>query len=235
MACSAASTSSFPCDRAERPRAERPVPRTLTSDEAARLLEAAADHRLGALFTLLLTTGLRLGEALGLTWETLDLEEGYLLVLYQLQRRDSAAKLVPPKSATGRRRVELPPTAVDALRRHRERQAEERVRAGELWQDKLGLVFTSEIGTPLDPSNVRRALYGLMQKAGLPKVTVHGLRHTFASLALEEGAHPRTVQEVLGHSDVRLTLATYSHVAPCLHREAVLRVERAIREGSGSR
>src|SRR5690606_41082036 len=58
---------------------------------------------------------------------------------------------------------------------------------GELWQDKLGLVFTSEIGTPLDPSNVRRALYGLMQKAGLPKVTVHGLRHTFASLALEEG------------------------------------------------
>jgi len=91
-------------------------------------------------------------------------------------------------------------------------------------------VFTSEVGTPLDPCNVRRALRTILRRAGLPKVAVHGLRHTFATLALEQGAHPRTVQEVLGHSDVRLTLSTCSHVVRGLHREAVLRVERAIRE-----
>lgn len=227
-----------PCDLAERPRAERPAVRALSAEEAARLLDAAANHRLDALFTLLLVTGLRLGEALGLTREAEDLEEGYLLVLHQLQRQDGAFKLVPPKSASGRRRVELPPLAAEALRLHQQRYREDRARAeaaGLPWQDPLGLVFTSEVGTPLDPSNVRRALRAILHRAGLPKVTVHGLRHTFASLALEQGAHPRTVQEVLGHSDVRLTLSTYSHVAPGLHREAVLRVEHAIREGSRSR
>lgn len=217
-----------PCDAVERPKGDRRAMRPLTDEQARRLLAVARQDRLHALFLLALTTGLRLGELLGLTWNDVDLRTGRLRVRHQLQYTGGKPTLVPPKSARGRRSVVLPPPAVEALRQHRRRQAEERLRAGEAWQD-WGLVFCTEIGTPLHPSNVRNRVFRrLLEEAGLPRVRFHDLRHTCATLALQAGVHPKVVQEMLGHATIAVTLDTYSHVLPSLQEEAAARLHRIL-------
>jgi integrase len=129
-----------------------------------------------------------------------------------------------PKNDRGRA-VKLAATAVEALRRHRKRQLEERVKAGSLWQD-MGLVFTTTVGTPLDASNLtRRYLYPLLERAGLPRVRFHDLRHTFATIMLQNGEHPKVVQEMLGHANISETMDTYSHVLPDMQTDAMKRLD----------
>lgn len=213
-----------PAKLADRPKADRKPLDVPTPPQVLQFLEAVRDHRLHGLFVLLATAGLRLGEALGLQWADVNLDEGFLQVRHQLQWTDKPA-LVPPKSARSRRRVELMPLAVDALRKHRARQAAERLKVGPAWQD-LGLVFTTEIGTPLNPSNVRnRAFYPLLRQAGLPKVRLHDLRHFTASAMLQAGIHPRMVMEQLGHSQISVTLDLYSHLWPGAMKEAAHRTQ----------
>jgi integrase len=167
-----------------------------------------------------LAVGLRIGEALGLRWNDIDLNAKTLTVNNQLQRIDGVPKLVEPKSSRGRRVVALPTFAVSALQDHRKRQEEiDRGTAGERWID-TGFVFTSELGSPLDDSNVRRVLRGLLEKANLPHMRFHDLRHTCASLLLAQKVAPRVVMEILGHSQISLTMNTYSHVMPVLERDA---------------
>ncbi len=124
--------------------------------------------------------------------------------------------------------IRLPLRTVEALKAHRARQAEEKLKAGSLFQDG-GLVFATEIGTPLEPSNIdRRSFKPLLKKAGLPDMRFHDLRHTCATVLLTEGVNPKFVQELLGHADIGLTLGTYSHFLPSMGDQTANAMESAL-------
>lgn len=200
---------------AQPPKVERQVMQSLTPEQARHFLEVAQTDRLGALYVLALTTGMRQGELLAAKWVDVDLEAGSI----GIQRS---------KTKQGRRHVSLTGLAVDALKAHRVRQLEERLVAGALWHDS-GLIFTSTAGTALHASNLRnRSFSALLVRAGLPKVRFHDLRHSTASLLLSLGIHPKIVSEMLGHSRVGITLDTYSHALPGLQRDAVKELERLL-------
>ncbi len=223
------------CDGVELPRQEHREMRVLTPEEAGRFLEAARGERLEALWVLALTTGMRKGELLGLRWQDVDLGRGTVQVTQALVKVRGRAVFQEPKTARARRMIELTPLAVEALRRHRARQAQERLAAGPAWQDH-GLLFCQKDGTPLDPMNVYNWDFKrVLAKAGLSGVRLHDLRHTHATLLLEEEANPKVVSERLGHASVTITLDTYSHVLPGLQREAAMRVDQLLKAAMGER
>ena len=116
-----------------------------------------------------------------------------------------------------------------ALRSHRKRQLEEKLRLAGLWQNR-GLIFPSQAGTPMDADNlVQRSFEPLLNRAGLPKVRFHDLRHTFATVLLSSGIHPKMVQEMLGHANISQTMDTYSHVLPDMQDGAISAMENALR------
>lgn len=209
------------------PRVEDGTVTVLAPDDARALLHAARGDRLEALYTVALAVGLRRGEALGLRWQDVDLDAGDLHVRKQLQRIDGRLELQEPKTRKARRSVALPGIAVTALREHRRRQAAERLATGPAWTDS-GLVFTSEIGTPMDPDNLKRSWYALRKRAGLDTMRFHDLRHACATLLLAQGVHPRVVMETLGHSQIAVTMNVYSHVLPVLQREAADALDAAL-------
>lgn len=191
------------------PRKERYELAALTVEEAQRLLAAARDDRLEALYVLALTSGMRQGELLGLRWQDVDLPAGSVSVVRQL------------KTETSRRPVLLTRKGVAALRRHRAAQDAERRQAGTAWDDH-DLVFSNTVGRPINPRNLlRRSFYPLLARAGLRRIRFHDLRHTTATLLLREGVHPKIVSELLGHSQIGITLNLYSHVTVSMQRAAV--------------
>ncbi len=211
------------------PKLVREEVRALSPEEARAFLETARGDRYEGMYVVAVTAGLRRGEVLGLKWTDVDLESAKLRVARQLQRmRDgSGLKFTSPKGGKGRT-VSLPPRAVEALRAHRVRQAQEKLKAGSLYKDG-NLVFATQVGTPPEPSNVdRRSFKPLLEKAGLPNVRFHDLRHTCATLLLSEGVNPKFVQELLGHADVGLTLNTYSHYLPSMGDQTAAAMEGAL-------
>lgn len=216
-----------PVDGVSRPKARHYEVRTLSLEETRRLFEATKDHRLHALWVVLATTGLRLGEALGLKWEDIDLKMGKLSVRRALQRETGVGfVLVEPKTARSRRTVYLAPGTVDVLKEHRDRQAKERKVAENLWQEQFELVFKTEVGKPMQDGQVSWRFHRALKQAGLPRIRIHDLRHTAATQLLERGVHPKVVQEMLGHSTITLTLDTYSHVIPGLHAQAATEMQK---------
>ena len=188
-------------------------------EEARQFLAAIKGDRLEALYTVALALGLRQGEALGLRWEDVDLENGNISISHALQRIGGKLTLVEPKSTSSRRTIPLPPFAIVALSTRHTRQAEERLLAGADWQETK-FVFTTKTGAPFDPSNVWKYYKRVLGKAGLRDQRLHDLRHCCASLLLVQGVSPRTVMEILGHSQISLTMNTYTHVVPELKRQA---------------
>jgi integrase len=211
------------------PRVERYDFQPFSVEEARRLLATAKGDRLQALYSVALTLGLRQGEALGLRWQDIDFSAGTLTVRKQLQRVDGQFQLVEPKTARSRRTLALPDVAVLELEDHRDRQRGERAAALDKWKD-LDLVFTRPDGGPLDGTVVTHQFHRLLERAGLPQRRFHDLRHSCATLLLAQGASPRVVMEVLGHSQIALTMNTYTHVLPELKRDAARRMDEAIRE-----
>ncbi len=199
--------------------------RPLTPDQARRLLDAVKGDRLEALYSVAVSLGLRQGEALGLRWDDVDLDAKTLTVRHAMQRVDGKPTFVEPKTNRSRRTISMPASVVTALRGHKVRQLEERLLAGSRWQD-WSLVFCSTIGTPLDGSNVTHRFQKHLERAGLPHQRFHDLRHCCASLLLTQDVHPRVVMEILGHSQISLTMNTYSHVVPSLGREAAELMDR---------
>lgn len=198
--------------------------------EVKRFLEAARGDRLEALYVLAVTCGLRQGELLGLKWGDMDLEAGSMQVRRQLQRmRDgSGLAFLPLKNPDGRREVALGPMAVEALRKHRARQAEEKLMLGSLYED-MGLVFATPKGTPLEASNlVNRSFKPLLERAGVPRIRFHELRHTCGTIMGSTGVAPKYAQDRLGHSDVSVTLNTYTHVLPEARAEVARKIEGAL-------
>ncbi len=206
------------CDAVSRPRAPRHEIVHLDQDQVRRLFEAAQGDRFEALYVLAVTSGMRLGELLGLAWRDVDLESRTVEVRRSLSEHGSDLWLEEPKTAKSRRRIDLPRIAVAALRKHRARLGA--VPHGER------LVFTDSCGGPVRRSNLeRRSFKPLLRRAELPNVTFHALRHTAATLMLRAGIHPKVVQERLGHSQIALTLDTYSHAVPTLQRDAADRLD----------
>jgi integrase len=207
------------------PRVSRREVLALTPEEARRLLDAARGDRLEALYSVALALGLRQGEALGLQWSDIDLDTGTLRVRRASQRiPHQGTQLVETKTARSRRTLIMPPIVIRALHAHRARQAMERLAAGKRWTD-LDLIFPSERGTLADGPNITHRFHKLLKRAELPPMRFHDLRHACASLLLVQGVHPRVVMETLGHSQISLTMNTYSHVLPVLQREAAEQME----------
>jgi integrase len=217
-----------PTAAVRRPGVDRKDAAYLTAEQAQTLLKAIRGDRLESLFRLMLATGLRRGEALGLHWADVDLDAGMLRVRWNLTRTSQGLQLGEPKTDRSRRTVPLPRSAVETLQAHRARQEDDRRSAGRTWRDN-GLVFTTEIGTPLEPRNVLRRFEQLAQRAGLERVHLHTLRHSAASFLLAAGTHTKVVQEHLGHSSYAITADIYSHVGPTLQREAADRLDQALR------
>ena len=219
-----------PADAVKAPTPTPEEMRPLSAEEARRLLEAAKGDRLEALYVIAVTTGMRRGELLGLKWSDIDLENSRLSIRRTLTRTDNGkhVELGDPKTRKSRRTIPLTPHAVEALRRHLERQLAQIEAGGDLYEDQ-GLVFTTEAGTPINPSNLRqRSLAPLLKKAGLPRIRFHDLRHTCATLLLLKGVHPKFVQELLGHATIAITLDTYSHVLPGMGDQASRAMEDAL-------
>lgn len=180
---------------------------------------AAAEDRLYPLWVLLATTGMRRGEALGLRWRDIDFEGGRVSVVQTIIQIGTKASISEPKTRRGRRAISLDPATVAILREQRRRTLQERLLVGPDFTD-LDLVFHKPDGTWLKPDAVSATFLRRGRRYDAPRLTLHGLRHTWASLALERGIHPRVVQERLGHSTIAITLGIYSHVTPTLHDEA---------------
>ena len=184
----------------------------LSPDEARKLIEAVRGDKLEALYVLAVHTGMRQGELLALKWEDVNLNEGVIRIRRTLVRSRGGIALGEPKTKGSRRTVYLTGAAVEALQSHLEQQLEDIERLGDLYRD-YGLVFTSGVGTLINPSNLRRRAFApLLQRAGLPQIRFHNLRHTCATLLLSHNIHPKYVQELLGHATVAITLDIYSHM-----------------------
>src|SRR5918997_1584398 len=211
------------------PAKEHKEHRTLTVPQSKAFFAAAAGDRFEALYVLALTTGLRRGELLGLKWADIDLEKtATLSVNRSMDTLYGPPEEKAPKRQSSRRTVVLVPEAVAALRLHRRRQAEERLAAGPVWREQ-DLVFPTTLGTPMLGDNLlKRNLRPLLEKAGLPPLTFHELRHTFATFHLASGEKPKVIQEILGHSSIKTTMDTYSHVVPGMQEEAAERLQRLL-------
>ena len=209
----------------------RPVPKeivALSTDETRRLLDAAAEDRLEALYVLAVHTGMRQGEMLALRWQDVDIENAVLSVRRTLTRRGGKVAFGEPKTKKSRRSIRLTPQAVDALRAHLERQLRDMEILGDHYQDQ-GLIFTTDTGAPINPSNLRqRSFTPLLKRVGLPHMRFHDLRHTCATLLLSKGTHPKIVQEMLGHANISMTMDTYSHVLPDMQEKAVSAMDDAL-------
>ncbi|MBT2481667.1 site-specific integrase [Streptomyces sp. ISL-94] len=202
---------------APRPRRFQP----LTAAEARQFLAAVQEDRLHALYELALRTGLRKGELLGLRWEDLDLDGGTASIRRSLQRtRTKGLTSLPTKTRASERRIALPRDCIRSLNEHREHQEGEREAAGVGWKDN-GVVFSTSTGGPLDPANLTRSFRGLLNQAGLRRIRFHDLRHSTATLLLEQGVDLVVIKELLGHAHIGVTAGVYAHVRLRLQRQAI--------------
>jgi integrase len=203
-----------------RPGLEHKEARYLSAAETSALLAAARSSRYWPALVLIAATGLRRGEALALHWRDINLDAGTLLVSGTISRVNGELVTTPPKTKRSRRTVPLSPAVVAALKAHRAEQKRERMRAANQWHAG-DCVFTTELGTPVEPRNLLRVVEQAAKKAGLDNVGVHSLRHSAATALLEGGTHIRAVADLLGHSSPAVTGAVYAHTADPVARAAV--------------
>ncbi|MFE9797024.1 tyrosine-type recombinase/integrase [Streptomyces goshikiensis] len=193
----------------------------LTADEARQFLAAVRNDRLSALYELALRTGLRKGELLGLQWEDLDLQTGTASIRRTLQRTQTGGlTALPTKTRASERRIALPSECIHSFKEHREVQGGEREAAADDWRDN-GLVFSTPAGGPIDPANLNRSFRALLDRAGLRRIRFHDLRHSTATLLLEQGVELIVIKELLGHAHIGVTATVYAHVRLRLQHEAI--------------
>lgn len=201
-----------PTPRRRRKRAE--PPKAWGAPDVVRFLEAARGHRLYAIFYLALTTGAREGELVALQRQDFNLGAGTLWIRRSISYIPKKGLIeVAPKTERSRRLLHLPPDAVAVLAEHLNLVERERKDAAELWT-RNNLLFPSTVGTPLAPRNLLRTFDTLQTRAAVPRITMHGLRHTYASLALRSGLPLRDLSDRLGHYDPSFTFSVYCHVLP---------------------
>lgn len=220
-----------PADVARPPsiaRARSAAPKAWSAAQLKLFLDRTRTDPEWASWLTLATTGARRGEILGLAWDDVDLDAGAIHIHHSLTELDSRITLEQPKTSGSRRRVVLDGRTVTALRRHRAHQAEQRLAIGAGWRNDWDLVFTGPDGSPVGPHDFSLRFVRRVKAAGLPHLSVHGLRHTWASIALEKGVHPKIVSERLGHASISITLQTYSHCLAGMDGGAAEQVAAAI-------
>jgi integrase len=177
-----------------------------------------------------LALGLRRGELLGLRWADVDLPRRQLRIWQTLQRvRGEGVVFGPPKSRSSKRVLTMPELVVRALTEHRQLQREDKRAAGAEWID-LGLVFTTDSGRHVEPRNLNTAFVRLIARSGVRPIRFHDLRHTCATLLLSRGVSARMVMDVLGHSQIAVTMNVYGHVIPAMQHEAAGHMDAALGE-----
>jgi integrase len=215
-----------PADAADPPRAVGCAGAQVTVWSIADLkkfLASQRENRLYPLWLLLITTGMRRGEALGLRWQDIDLDANSIAIRQTRVQLGYQAVVSTPKTQKGRRLVALDPVTTACLASLWERREEECIHEGRRL-DPGDLVFLDDLGEPLHPERASRMFRSASRKAGVPPIRLHDLRHTHATLALSAGVHPKIVSERLGHANIGITLDTYSHCLPALSEEAACRV-----------
>lgn len=212
--------ASNPAAKVRRPKVTRTEARFLSADEVKSVLEAAQGSRYFPAVLLMATTGLRRGEVAGLSWRDVDLEKSEILVRQTLSRVDGELVLSEPKTTRSRRRIPLLPSMATTLKKVQTRQKAERLRAGDQWTD-TGMVFTTELGTMVDPRNLLRVVQSAATSAGLEGVRAHSLRHSAAVAMLEAGVHIKAVADILGHSSIAITGDIYGHSSDDAARAAI--------------
>ena len=216
-----------PVDLIDAPRAEQREMTAWSGEQARRFVDAIATDRQFAMWVLFITTGMRRGEVAGLAWDDLDTERGVLSVQRAVISAGKGTGLSEPKTRRSRRSIPLDPGTLDALRVHRRAQVAERLRLGEVWTDS-GRMFTGLTGEPLHPDTISSAFVEIVLGVDVPRIRLHDLRHTSATVAMEAGVHPKIVSERLGHSTISITLDLYSHATPSLQSEAANQIGAAV-------
>lgn len=213
------------CDLVTPPVPQRHEIQTLTSDQVQRLLHVARGHKLEALLTVAVATGMRRGELLGLHWQDIDFKTRSLYVRRSVNRIGKFGIVESePKTQRSRRKITLPAFVIDTLKQHQEHQQEMRAKAGTQWRE-TGIVFCNIYGGYLETSNLHDAFKRLLERAELPNIRFHDLRHSAATILLGMGVHPKIVQELLGHSNISMTMDIYSHVLPSMQQETMDRLD----------
>jgi integrase len=216
-----------PADLVDPPRIPKHDMQTFTPEQAQRFLAAAEGDPLEALYVLAITCGMRQGELLALRWRDVDLDRRSISVRNTLTRTKAGLTFGETKNGKARQ-VTLSARAVEALRRHRLKQNTERLRLGGAWDDN-DLVFPNQLGKPMEARNLlSRSFLPLLERAGLPKIRFHDLRHSAATLLLGQNVHPKVVSEMLGHSQIAVTLNLYSHVTETMQQQAADTMDRLL-------
>ena len=234
-------------DTVEAPRAGKPETGVWSVDHLRAFLLHVVRERLYAMWLLFATTGMRRGEVAGLTWDDIDLDAGTVRVDWTLGLVEARPTFKPrPKSKAGERTMSLDPATVDALRAWRKVQLEERLAAGSAWQEsaldwrgteRQGLVFTWPDGSLINPDRISDWFHSYREAAGLPRIRLHDVRHTYATAALANatGWHEvKIISERLGHASIGITLDTYSHVLPQTDTESAHTLARVILVGDAA-
>ncbi len=216
-------------DAAKLPKEEKKDIKVLDVAGISIFLAHAKETRLYPLYYVGLSTGLRRGELLGLRWQDIDFNNKQLSVNQGLVRTKGGLVFQEPKTKLSKRTITLSGDVIQELTLHKENQEAQKREAGEAYNEVLDLVFCNELGGPICPRNLTRCFERLLKKAGLEgAVSFHGMRHTFATLSLQEGVDIRTTQENLGHHSAAFTLDTYSSVTAKMKKEATDKIGRLL-------
>ena len=201
-----------------------------TGDQLRSFLEVIASHDLYPLYFLAATTGMRRGEVAGLLWRIVDLDTGRLTVSQQIVSVEYELIEDDLKTASSRRTIDLDEQTVNMLQRHRRHQLEQRMATGRRGDD--GFVFATTEGSPIHPDLISQTFQRFMAQIDLPKIRLHDLRHTHATILLQENVHPKVVSERLGHSSIAFTMTVYQHVMPGMQAEAAATFGAAVFGGA---
>lgn len=190
-----------------------------SAEELKAFLESSAEEPLYPAFVLAATTGMRRGEVAALRWTSVDLDTGVLRVEESVIPVRGELMFTPPKTKKGIRVLTLDSGTLAVMKAHRKRQAERQLALGPAWED-TGRVFTREDGSVLHPDKLSKRFDVWVRRSGLPRITFHGLRHTWATMAMEKGIHTKVVSDRLGHANISVTLDIYSKVRPAMDAHA---------------
>lgn len=214
----------------DKPRVPKQEFKVYNPEQATRFLAVAREDRYYALFTIGITCALRKSEILGLKWSDYTPKDRTLQIQRQLQWIKGGFIFTKPKTKQSRRIIIVPVLVAEALEEHRKKQQDEMDAAGPLWKDH-GLIFTTNRGTPIRGSNLARRHYNpLLEKASLERIRLNDLRHTAASLLFLKETHPKLVQALLGHSNIRTTLDTYTHFYPAMKEQTAVKMDEIFSE-----
>ena len=217
-----------PAMAVEPPRPQREQMRALDDRETATLLKSVEGMLFYLPVVLAVTGGLRRGEILALRWQDADLGTGRAIISRSLEQTKEGLRVKGPKTERGRRTVVLPGFTVDALRSHKAQQATRRLAMGPAYSDH-DLICAREDGTPWPPDAFSTAFAAFVRGSELAHFRFHDLRHTHATHLLRQGVHPKIVSERLGHSNISITLDTYSHVLPGMQEDAIAAFDASLR------